>query len=271
MLPQYRLVNMDGRLYDYALGRFLSPDNYVQEPDNSQSFNRYTYCMNNPLKYTDPDGEIFGFIGGLIRGTFKIFTKGDVLAPFKDGWHGLKMDVKIIGGLFQGDFKQISSRITWEILQTAIGLVYSEIKLFFHDIENVEYYDGATYVINKNKKKRNGVSLGSYININDTNDLPYDEHGNFAPYMDELYMHEYGHYSQSQEYGFGYLFSVGIPSLWDLSVFGHGNEDEYIRGVSYKKHSLKWFELNANKRGHEHFDGLYKSWNYINYPIKNPR
>ena len=62
--------------------------------------------------------------------------------------------------------------------------------------------------------------------------------GSFAPYMDELYMHEYGHYSQSQEYGFGYLFSVGIPSLWDLPVFGHGNEDEYIRGVSYKKHSL---------------------------------
>ena len=36
MLPKYRLVNMDGRLYDYALGRFLSPDNYVQEPGNSQ-------------------------------------------------------------------------------------------------------------------------------------------------------------------------------------------------------------------------------------------
>ena len=61
MLPQYRLVNMDGRMYDYALGRFLSPDNYVQEPDNSQSFNRYTYCLNNPLKYTDPSGELFGY------------------------------------------------------------------------------------------------------------------------------------------------------------------------------------------------------------------
>ena len=37
MLSKYRLVNMDGRLYDYALGRFLSPDNYVQEPGNSQN------------------------------------------------------------------------------------------------------------------------------------------------------------------------------------------------------------------------------------------
>ena len=36
---------------------FLSPDNYIQAPDFSQSFNRYAYCLNNPLKYTDPSGE----------------------------------------------------------------------------------------------------------------------------------------------------------------------------------------------------------------------
>ena len=67
MLSKYRLVNMDGRLYDYALGRFLSPDNYVQEPGNSQNFNRYSYCLNNPLKYTDPDGE--SFLSAVIIGT----------------------------------------------------------------------------------------------------------------------------------------------------------------------------------------------------------
>ena len=36
---------------------FLSPDYYIQTPDNSQNFNRYAYCLNNPLKYTDPSGE----------------------------------------------------------------------------------------------------------------------------------------------------------------------------------------------------------------------
>ncbi len=60
MMPEFGLINMNGRLYDPALGRFLSPDNYVQEPGNSQSFNRYSYCLNNPLKYTDPSGELFG-------------------------------------------------------------------------------------------------------------------------------------------------------------------------------------------------------------------
>jgi len=48
---------MNGRLYDPLLGRFLSPDNNVQLPDFSQNFNRYSYALNNPLAYTDPDGE----------------------------------------------------------------------------------------------------------------------------------------------------------------------------------------------------------------------
>ena len=39
----------NGRLYDLAIARFLSPDNYVQLPDNAQNFNRYSYCLNNPL------------------------------------------------------------------------------------------------------------------------------------------------------------------------------------------------------------------------------
>jgi len=56
-LPEFGLINMNARLYDPVIGRFLSPDPYVQAPTFSQSFNRYSYCINNPLIYTDPDGE----------------------------------------------------------------------------------------------------------------------------------------------------------------------------------------------------------------------
>ncbi len=35
---------------------------YIQSPDNSQCFNRYSYCQNNPLRYTDPTG--WQMIGG---------------------------------------------------------------------------------------------------------------------------------------------------------------------------------------------------------------
>ena len=44
------------RRYDPAFGRFLSPDPYMQAPDFTQNFNRYSYCLNNPLKwYYTPD------------------------------------------------------------------------------------------------------------------------------------------------------------------------------------------------------------------------
>ncbi len=75
MLPEFGLIHMDGRVYDPAIGRFLSPDNFVQLPENSQSFNRYSYCINNPLKYTDPSGQLFGIDDAvLIFGTFNLFA-----------------------------------------------------------------------------------------------------------------------------------------------------------------------------------------------------
>lgn len=43
-------------MYDPYVQRFLSPDPIVKEPDNAQNYNRYSYCLNNPLKYTDPSG-----------------------------------------------------------------------------------------------------------------------------------------------------------------------------------------------------------------------
>lgn len=50
------LVHMQGRVYDSRLGRFLQADPYVQAPGHLQSFNRYAYVFNAPLRFTDPSG-----------------------------------------------------------------------------------------------------------------------------------------------------------------------------------------------------------------------
>jgi RHS repeat-associated protein len=42
--------------YDPVIGRVLNPDNFVQNANNAQNYNRYSYCLNNPLKYADPNG-----------------------------------------------------------------------------------------------------------------------------------------------------------------------------------------------------------------------
>ena len=56
-LDQFGLINMNGRVYDPLIAMFLSPDNNVQASDFTQNFNRYTYCLNNPLIYSDPSGN----------------------------------------------------------------------------------------------------------------------------------------------------------------------------------------------------------------------
>ncbi len=55
-LNSVELIHMNGRAYDYNLGRFLSVDPFIQEIDNSQSLNPYSYILNNPLSSTDPTG-----------------------------------------------------------------------------------------------------------------------------------------------------------------------------------------------------------------------
>jgi RHS repeat-associated protein len=57
-MDHFDLINMNGRAYDPTVGRFLSADPVIQNTTSTQSYNRYSYCLNNPLKYTDPSGYI---------------------------------------------------------------------------------------------------------------------------------------------------------------------------------------------------------------------
>lgn len=87
------LINMNARLYDPTVGRFLSPDPYVQAPDFSQNFNRYSYCLNNPLRYTDISGEWMGWddvIAMVVGGVFNLgsnLLQGNV----NSFWQGLSL------------------------------------------------------------------------------------------------------------------------------------------------------------------------------------
>jgi RHS repeat-associated protein len=51
------LYDFQARMYSPSLGRFLSADTIVPSPGNPQSLNRYSYALNNALKFTDPTGH----------------------------------------------------------------------------------------------------------------------------------------------------------------------------------------------------------------------
>ena len=59
------IIHMNGRLYDPLLRRFLNADENIQDPVNTQSYNKYGYVMNNPLMFNDPSGEFIPIILGM--------------------------------------------------------------------------------------------------------------------------------------------------------------------------------------------------------------
>jgi RHS repeat-associated protein len=112
-LDSLGLVNMNGRVYDPGIGRFLSADPFIQFPAQTQSFNRYSYVLNNPLSFTDPSGfNIFGNFFNWMNKTF--------------GRTGTQIIIGVVaiaaGIVTAGAFTAVVSAIlapTWEL--TALG------------------------------------------------------------------------------------------------------------------------------------------------------
>ena len=130
------LIHMNGRLYDPALHRFLQPDNYVQDPFNTQNFNRYGYCLNNPLVYVDENGEFFHLIigavvGGILNWAFNgarldakglgYFAVGAVAGAVGAGI-GSGVSASLAGGTFAGGFMSTSVAVSSSFINgAAIG------------------------------------------------------------------------------------------------------------------------------------------------------
>ncbi|MEI3789859.1 MULTISPECIES: RHS repeat domain-containing protein [unclassified Chryseobacterium] len=84
------LINMNARLYDPVMRKFLSPDNLIPDPTNTQSYDRFGYAYNNPLLYVDIDGNsplvIAIVVGVAIAVTTKVIMNAIAGVPI---WYGL--------------------------------------------------------------------------------------------------------------------------------------------------------------------------------------
>ena len=100
------LINMNARLYDPALHRFLMPDNYIQDPFNTQNFNRYGYCLNNPLMYVDQNGEeiitAIVVIGAIVGAYFGGAQANGSYNPLEWNYSRLSSWLGIVGGAVVG-------------------------------------------------------------------------------------------------------------------------------------------------------------------------
>ncbi len=244
---RFKIINANARLYDPVIGRFFSPDPFVQAPDFTQNYNRYSYCMNNPVMYSDPDGEIFGtvfgFLSDLIDNVFvRTFTgeKWD-WTQTKNGWEIDKSIFhtdpnKTIGGRVW----EVVSRFTWQLPQTIIGDLFVSVANAFGYVNYISHGYGVTAV--DMGLKKGAVTIGYFT---------AGPEGYKANWRDHLFVHEYGHYVQSQQHDPLYLLTVGIPSL-QSAILQTNNPDS-------PSHDIRWFEADASYKGAEYFDSNYGS------------
>lgn len=108
-LPWFGIYNAGSRLYDPMLGRFLSPDPFVGDPLSSVALNRYLYCLNNPLRYRDPNGEfvftttmILGVAAGVVIGSVLGVLQSSIIAYTKGLEGKERTHVLAMGGLVGG-------------------------------------------------------------------------------------------------------------------------------------------------------------------------
>ena len=232
------IINCNARLYDPVLGRFLAPDPLIQDPASTQNFNRYSYCLNNPLKYTDESGEYFvvdSYLVGLIGGGSERAKK----MAINDAkiWLGL-FNVDKNDNFFQAVWHLIL-RFTWELPQTIYGFMAAQtINTFrlYGGVDSVDYLHGATITRTKGDGFE-AFTLGNFITGDKDIEATDDNY---------LFQHEYGHVLQSRSLGLAYFLKVAIPSVFSKNAAGHPHHNNPV-------------EQDANKRAFNYFIKHYSN------------
>ena len=157
-LDAFETINMNGRLYDPTIARFLSPDPYVASNTFTQDYNRYSYCRNNPLLYTDPSGESL-ILAAVIGGAFGVYF-GGVLA--NNDYNPLNWDYssgKTWGYMLGGAAVGVGSGVIGAHLASAGGIMANTMGLF---ASSYTYSFGMNLVTQGQVPVSISFGLGSY-------------------------------------------------------------------------------------------------------------
>lgn len=275
MMPEFGLINMNGRLYDPLICRFISPDPFIQEPFNSQNFNRYSYCLNNPLKYTDPSGEWFGFDDLLIAGSSFLFGYiSNGLSTGNWGWKSVQNGLitavsNWIGYNTAGlaDPKGLITSSTWNTVYST-GL-NSIINTFFPPITiPIHKYFGITISPAFGFGEggfSTGVNFGAYFTYKDFNiGISYGQSDSFSGY--------YG-YATWDGWGLGYGktfydasnilgIDAGAQKIVTLGAYFHGGVNFKISNDIWGDGEDRWRTTAAELTIGQYSVGSYVVTNY---------
>lgn len=158
-LQDFGIINMNGRAYDPMLSRMMSPDNYIQNPDFSQNYNRYAYCFNNPLTYSDPSGEwVEWLMYGVFNGAVNVIWNLDNIDNFAEG------ALAFGAGFVSGCLTQGLSECSWA-WQVVGGVAGTTLKTGVNSFVKKNTGDGLDWSVVQNNAFKDEVlyALGSSL------------------------------------------------------------------------------------------------------------
>lgn len=232
-------LDFGSRNFDAELGRWFNIDPRGEErPYHSP----YMAMGNNPILNIDPDGEFFGsFFTAVYETVANIVDHGVNIDHFD--YDRTERAFEIDKGLliadptksFFGQGLEVLSRLTWQAPQTLLGNVTSHALNITGNVNHVEHFRGATVL--DTDISGGAFTLGSYL---------VGPEGFRPDFRDHLFVHEYGHYLQSQRLGPLYLNFVALPSVTDFQLI------DGIFGTDL--HGTRWYEAQASRLAVNYFD-----------------
>lgn len=249
----------------------------------------YAYCLNNPLRFTDPTGERWKWwalgIADILTGGSLSFTASVKMMNSFAGAVGQSFvnamafsdnkkasnTFRIWGGLFKTDpdlnfsdrAAQIFSRFTIQDPMTTIGYFAAQGYNMFKQNVDVESFKGATVIYDYHFNDGGAFSTGGYIFMDRYEYYNGSQSStlNKTDFSNSMLVHEYGHYLQTQDKGGVLTLPSSIFSLGDAAV------------NSARVHDKLWLERDANARALSYFSGRegfeIGTANYNNFITEN--
>ncbi|MBQ8675815.1 MAG: hypothetical protein IJ528_06280 [Bacteroidaceae bacterium] len=232
----------------YALGgttALSSGQEYQQfkytdkEYDPMHGLNLYDYGNNNPCRYVDPDGKFpFEWIANIFIDIVRNVADWN-FNIFHFDWTRTENSLKIDLGMFTGSLGQILNKWTWGLVNSLVGNTIAQGLNLVGAVSGVSEMDGMLAIAGPTGDNNSAFTIGHYS---------FGPNGYRGTWQDNLFVHEYGHYIQSQQWGPAYIYSIGAPSLVSATI---------ARMNSNYNHSSKWFEIDASTKGAKYFDKKY--------------
>ncbi|MGH2538562.1 MAG: RHS repeat-associated core domain-containing protein [Candidatus Promineifilaceae bacterium] len=271
---------MNARFYVPAVGRFASADSLVPDPNNPQSYNRYSYVLNAPLNFTDPTGRCeqegdegcwalaqeisnaysldLAFLGTLTISQMRFFVEGlDQAAGVDSGIPAsIIAAINQMGEFFPDWLTYLNDEIGWDVIGFRLELAYAPLvaggQIDFDILFNFESWEVSLFAspgVQVGLLQGGNVGLGVLLGFNFPSNSTFQSFGWGATAAVAI------------TGGVAVQYNDYVGDAWSLALgVEAGEEIDISLGVSYSLEVFRW--SGTPRQGDSDYWDILPQWNY---------